>query len=124
MHNENYIFIDSKAIRAEYTYYVCFKSLPEHEAYFNRPTFLSAATSYRESVASSSVASKKRGIMAAARESISQYESEMSDRKKKPQQTRGGPKSARKTDKSGTGNWKLNLQSEESKSSVNDFRDS
>ena len=41
MYAENYILIDSEAIRAEYTYYVYFKHLPEHEAYFNRNSFLS-----------------------------------------------------------------------------------
>lgn len=82
MYGESYIFVDSEAIRAEYTYYVCFKNLPEHDAYFNRATYLSASYSYAASISGLSVAGKKKnkGIMAAARESISQYESEMSDR--------------------------------------------
>ena len=44
MHAQKYIFVDSEAIRAEYTYFVCFQMLPEHAAYFNRATFQSQAT--------------------------------------------------------------------------------
>ena len=72
MYAENYILIDSEAIRAEYTYYVYFKHLPEHEAYFNRNSFLSQSTV--QSVQRSTVQSKRRGIMASARESIDVYE--------------------------------------------------
>jgi len=54
MHDQHYIFVDSEAIRAEYTYFVCFQNLPEHSQYFNRDTFKSSQTSnYRESIASS-----------------------------------------------------------------------
>ena len=50
MYTENYIFVDSQAIRNEYTYFVCFQNIPEHDAYFNRPTFMSAANSYRDTI--------------------------------------------------------------------------
>ena len=43
MHAQRYIFLDSEAIRAEYTYFVCFKMLPEHAAYFERATIESSA---------------------------------------------------------------------------------
>jgi len=39
MHEQEYIFVNSEAIRHEYTYFVCFQMLPEHAQYFNRASF-------------------------------------------------------------------------------------
>lgn len=52
MQEQDYILVDSAAIRHEFTYFVYFQMLPEHQQYFNRPTFLTQAShsTFRESI--------------------------------------------------------------------------
>lgn len=105
MHAQKYIFVDSEAIRAEYTYFVCFQMLPEHAAYFNRPTFQSQATESVRDTMRSAYSSQYEGgntrgeprrkrAIDAARETLSQYEEESARNtkgKRGQQTTKGGP---------------------------------
>jgi len=63
MFEQDNIFVDSRQIRFEYTYFVCFSMLPEHNQYFNRPTYQSSsasAASFRDTITHRSTYNNKR----------------------------------------------------------------
>ena len=52
MMDQDNILVNSSMIRHEYTYFVCFQMLPDHNDYFNRSTFMSRASdaTYRQTI--------------------------------------------------------------------------
>lgn len=48
MQEQDYFLVQSQMIRYEYTYFVCFQSLPEHAAHFSRPSFQSHSTTFHD----------------------------------------------------------------------------
>ena len=97
MRVQKHIFLDSEAIRAEYTFFVCFKMQPEHAAFFERATVESQGLPAIESQGSPSLGNsfhnsttcydvdggkalsspKRYRALDAARATLSQYEEEI-----------------------------------------------